>query len=439
MTERRQPCADMREPIESLVSGDVSVPDLALVRAHLETCDACDAYRRALKADAEAMTAYAASHGARVEALRLRSLAALPDAPVARRSVVARLARSRVWRTALAASLAAVVFLAVFFGGDGKSIDVWAEVYEAVVRHATGRFRLHDMTGSGIEAEQVYGPGGLAHRTFEAGRVVESLHLDYERRTITYLTTPLQLAVRLEFDDPTMEAYSHRTPDKLFAFLIEGDHEDLGRRRFGLRRLQGVRVTDAEFMAERLDRAELELWVDPDDRLPVRLDVRGEVAGGQRRRHVRFEDFEWNVETSSEDFSPTIPGHFELHTGPRLRLDEQGLVEGLRLFAEVTGDRYPSSLAYESLRMEMWRDLHPSRAQIGPLIVKMFLMRQACQYYGKLVEDDAGVVYFGHRVAPRDRDRVLMRWRTDDGRYRVVYGDLRVDTVDGDVLLRLEG
>jgi hypothetical protein len=48
------------------------------------------------------------------------------------------------------------------------------------------------------------------------------------------------------------------------------------------------------------------------------------------------------------------------------------------------------------------------------------------------------VIYFGDRVKPGEKDRILMRWRLDNGRYRVIYGDLRADTVDGDEILNLE-
>ena len=37
--------------------------------------------------------------------------------------------------------------------------------------------------------------------------------------------------------------------------------------------------------------------------------------------------------------------------------------------------------------------------------------------------------YFGATVGPGDSDTVLMRWNLDDGHCRVIYGDLRAETV----------
>lgn len=438
MTDERKTCANIQDLIAGMVSADVSVPELAAARAHLESCADCRDYRDALQADGEWLAAYADAHAGRIATLRNRAVAALPDARPVRVAGWRRFARSGALRTALAASLAGVVFLAVFFGGEGESV-VWAEVYETVARITSGRFRLTDRTGSDVNSEQIFSERGLSHRTYEDGRVVESLHLDYEDRVVTYLAYSLELAVQLEIDDSMIDAYEDRSPDKLFAFLTENEHEDLGRRRIDGRRLQGVRVVDAAFMAERLDHAELELWVDPEDRLPVRLEVKGEVAGGQRRRHVRFHDFRWNIDIPEAEFHPEIPDGYSVSRGPRLVLDEDGCLEGLRLFADITGGRYPSTLAYESVRVELWRDLEPDRSEIGGLIADMFRIRVACQFYGRLVEREAGPVYFGHAVRDDDPDRVLLRWQLEDDRYRVIYGDLRAGTVSGEELLRLEG
>ena len=48
------------------------------------------------------------------------------------------------------------------------------------------------------------------------------------------------------------------------------------------------------------------------------------------------------------------------------------------------------------------------------------------------------VAYYGNEVSAQDFDRVLLRWRLEDGRYRVIYGDLRADTVTAGQLAELE-
>jgi len=51
-------------------------------------------------------------------------------------------------------------------------------------------------------------------------------------------------------------------------------------------------------------------------------------------------------------------------------------------------------------------------------------------FYKKLAREQRDPEYFGATVKPGDAEAILLRWKLDDGRYRVVYGDLRAETVD---------
>jgi hypothetical protein len=51
-------------------------------------------------------------------------------------------------------------------------------------------------------------------------------------------------------------------------------------------------------------------------------------------------------------------------------------------------------------------------------------------FYKKLANEQRDPEYFGTTVKPGDPKGVLLKWRVDNGRYRVIYGDLRADTVD---------
>ena len=42
-------------------------------------------------------------------------------------------------------------------------------------------------------------------------------------------------------------------------------------------------------------------------------------------------------------------------------------------------------------------------------------------------------------VGPGDKDKLLLRWKLDDGRYEVIFGDLRSETVTAKRLHALEG
>jgi len=51
-------------------------------------------------------------------------------------------------------------------------------------------------------------------------------------------------------------------------------------------------------------------------------------------------------------------------------------------------------------------------------------------FYQKLVNEQREPEYFGATVEPGDSAAILLKWKLDDGRSRVIYGDLRAETVD---------
>ena len=51
-------------------------------------------------------------------------------------------------------------------------------------------------------------------------------------------------------------------------------------------------------------------------------------------------------------------------------------------------------------------------------------------FYQKLASEQREPEYFGATVNPGDSAAILLKWKLDDGRSRVIYGDLRAETVD---------
>jgi hypothetical protein len=53
--------------------------------------------------------------------------------------------------------------------------------------------------------------------------------------------------------------------------------------------------------------------------------------------------------------------------------------------------------------------------------------------------EPSDAAYHGKTVGPKDAERVLLRWKLDDGRYQVIYGDLRDEIVPLERVRALEG
>ena len=77
------------------------------------------------------------------------------------------------------------------------------------------------------------------------------------------------------------------------------------------------------------------------------------------------------------------------------------------------------------------RDRLQKEGRWGPEEIRQFFrVRDFSAFYAQLVEDGIPVEYHGDSVGALDHGKVLMRWRLDDGRWRIIYGDLRAQTVD---------
>ena len=58
--------------------------------------------------------------------------------------------------------------------------------------------------------------------------------------------------------------------------------------------------------------------------------------------------------------------------------------------------------------------------------------------YNELVNTGKEAVYYGENLAPANNDALLMQWKLDDGKYMVIFNDLRVKAVDAEELIKLQ-
>ncbi len=59
--------------------------------------------------------------------------------------------------------------------------------------------------------------------------------------------------------------------------------------------------------------------------------------------------------------------------------------------------------------------------------------------YAYLIQTGKDAVYYGDTADPRDSNAVLVQWKLSDNEYKVVFGDLREETVSAEELIRLQG
>jgi len=86
--------------------------------------------------------------------------------------------------------------------------------------------------------------------------------------------------------------------------------------------------------------------------------------------------------------------------------------------------------------------------QESKLLIRYFLAKDNDQrgdvllemsnIYKSLIEEGKEVVYYGGRISATDGNSVLMHWKLEDGRYRVIFTDSRIKTVNADELIKLQ-
>ena len=123
-----------------------------------------------------------------------------------------------------------------------------------------------------------------------------------------------------------------------------------------------------------------------------------------------------------------------------LNLNENDLIKGLSIFAELSGGRYPKRLdtkatikEMDELGAEKFRDIPEQMRQ--QKVQDIFF---ASAYYGNLQREKKDVVYHSDKITTKDNDKILIRWKTGDDEYRVVFGDLTTENVSTKRLAELE-
>jgi hypothetical protein len=221
--------------------------------------------------------------------------------------------------------------------------------------------------------------------------------------------------------------------------LTDGTATELGPDSVGARAELRYRIPGEKFGFPPPRKAETEpayaeMWVDIQTQLPTKLLLNMPLADEDKRLKVLYDGFEWNVPLEAGVFRPDIPQDYVQVDARLARPSEAALLNALKRIAELT-DRYPASLAPGSvigrLHTMVPKEKLPELDKLGRegLVRLGMEIAGGTMYHMKLARDGRTPEYFGDEVTPGDADKILMRWQLDDGQVRVIYGDLRIETL----------
>ncbi|MHC4546790.1 MAG: hypothetical protein ACYSYL_20110, partial [Planctomycetota bacterium] len=265
--------------------------------------------------------------------------------------------------------------------------------------------------------------------------------------------------VRMDFNDELLERMKKQSndPREMIKQILNSQYTELGRSVIDGVVVEGFETTDPAVYGGAMGKSiKISLWVDVVTWLPVLTEMDIELSE-QMRIHGVIYDYQWDIQVDESEFEPVIPEDFEPFPAGGMKMpemSEEAAVEGLRLFEEFTG-KYPENLnmmtimqqvnelvksqspAAEQLRKKLKQNMSEEE-KVTALMDIMRPIQSIGMFYMFLVQDKKDPAYYGDRVTAEFPHAVLMRWRLEDGNYRVVFGDLTVEDVTAAELAELE-
>jgi len=277
----------------------------------------------------------------------------------------------------------------------------------------------------------------------------------FEDRIVVTLIPSQRKYSEVTISDERMKKRQEETGDPvtLLNAMLEHDYAELGRKEINGVMASGIEVSDPKLSAKMgsfisgtmFDETIVQLWVDEQNKLPIRIDATGSSHDGQASMEVVYDGFQWDIPIAPALLKPEIPNDYELLAQGNWDTGNEGeeIIDVLRLFVEFADGKYPESLKLMTVAKAIAPALRKKFPLGPPLQDKEFLARlmkvdMVGMTYATLEKDGKDPAYYGDKVSIESPDAVLFRWKIDDGTYRVVFGDLRTEDVSAEKLAELE-
>ena len=262
---------------------------------------------------------------------------------------------------------------------------------------------------------------------------------------------------RSEIDDGSIERMRNESydPAKIIEMVLICPYSSLGFSTIDGKRVEGFETTDPDYAGGVYDKIDIKLWVDVKTQLPVEMEISAEIEGQGAISGI-INNYQWNIPVNASEFEPVIPDDFTFVPGGTYKLPantEDAAIEGLKHYANLFGS-YPKELNPAILTLqivEMSDSNTPAGKQFMEELKKlspkernqkytdiMQIINEAAFFYTSLVQNHKDAAYYGDIISPGDENNVLMRWKISDNDYRIIFGDLKAETVTYETLIELE-
>ena len=387
----------------------------------------------------------------------------LPQARQPRHHVILDyLAKNQVTKLAAAAVIIVAILFALNIIGNGGGV-AWGQVLGNI--HKVGAFAyrmklnmvgLLDEKGSvQLEAQgwvsEEYGSRTISYRE---GELRMDEYVSIPDRVYIGLIPSGKKYLRMTLTDELWEKTrkEHCDTRKLVEEFMKYDYTEIGHSTINGIEVEGIECRDpgiargvpASIAGGMIGNVVARLWADVENDLPVRLEIEVFSKDGEKALDMVIYGYQWDIKLDPREFEPVIPDDYELVADVELSADEKSVVEGLGFFAEYAGGRYPSDLSAMTMIRELRAGLLATFGGNPPWPPKpgdaqrAMSLEMSIRFYAGLVIEDKDPAYYGSKVTAEFPHAVLMRWKIEDDKYRVIFADLTARDVSSGELAQLE-
>jgi outer membrane lipoprotein-sorting protein len=407
--------------------------------------------------------------------------------------------KSKITKLAAAAVIVIGVFAIInFLAGTGSSVAL-ADVLAKVEQVQAFMYKMKTKTTGNVQPGMPSGPieitgtvlisteyGTKMDYVMDMNMVVNGA--SQKMRQIMYMLPQEKKAyvimpeqkqyIQMEFSDDLSAKMKKQSndPREFLRQIINSKYTDIGKSVIDGVEVEGFETTDPVCIGGMAEDVKVTLWVDRKTELPVREEMHYKM-NEQMQMEVELYDFQWYVQVNADEFKPVIPQDYTnpLPNYKMPTMSEEGAIEGLRFCNQMLG-RYPKKIDMMNLMNEVASEFrsiedsnNPQALKLRERIVEklglhgntkeqmsklsqeektkkimefttevMRPVQSLAMFYMTLFQEKKEPAYYGETVTPADTDKVLMRWKTSDNEYRVIFGDLRAETVTAEKLAELE-
>jgi len=303
-------------------------------------------------------------------------------------------------------------------------------------------------------------------------RTGTELYASRQKKPAIWIDRTEKTYIRMAKDAQAQDGRGPRQPvnvkDPLSALkeILNTKYESMGRSTIDGIEVAGFRTTDPNYVSQGKQKepsqgqVDVKIWVDVKTLFPVRIEGLSGNLDGKGGRSVFSTvtyDFQWDVPVDPAEFEPPpIPDGYRITDMFPERANEENAIQGLKQCVELLGN-YPERIDFAYLWSESEKSETPAALRVKEelkgltgldrdqkkldalkpmrFLNKFYLGLSGKFYVGMASKDPA---YYGKTVTPQDTDKVLMRWKVSENEYRVIFGDLRAETVTLEKLADLE-